>query len=874
MSNAASSCPPADVIAAFAFGHLQADSVSGIQQHLSECDVCLETVGHLAAPEGPESAESVFCEAGRIIGPYRLARRLGEGGMGEVWEAEQLSPVRRTVALKLLKAGMDSRQIAMRFEAERQVLALMQHPGIAQMFDAGITAGGRSYFVMEYVEGSPITSYCDKAGINVQARLLLFQQVCDAVQHAHQKGVIHRDIKPSNVLVTLKDGVPLPKVIDFGLAKLTAPDAGNATLTEIGTILGTPAYASPEQMSLGTIDVDTRSDVYSLGVMLYELLIGVIPFETDDPRPVALLELRRNIRDLEPARPSARLSSLGDRRETIAQMRASEVSALRRQLRGDLDWIVMKALEKDRMRRYASPEDFRRDIERYLEHEPVLARSPTASYRLHKFVQRHRLGTAFATALLLLLIAFAAISAVQARRIAAERDRATAEASKASSINTFLQETIGSADPWQTGTDISIRQTLEQAAKKVDIRFKDQPLVAAGVRRTIGESYAGLGRFDEAERLLRSALEVRVALLGREHADVAQSLSDMAALNQQRGNYDLAETQYREVLAIRRKLFGAVHALVADSLLDLATVLTLKGEFASAYEAAAQALSIREQLTGKNGIETAAVLTKMGEIVSGQGDFRRAEQFSARAFDLYKQRLGSNDVRTALAASNLGAVYYRQDKYEQAETLYRNSVDALARVLGRSHPETIISMENLAGALLALKRYDEALLLMDEVLAARRAVLGEENRLVARTLINIATVLSRAGKIQQAREAYAAALPRFVKAYGPDHPDTALSYYAFGVFESRQHEYAQAEKLLRQALAIQLKRLPENHPGIADTRLSLGEVLIEKQQYAEAEQLLVQAREVMEKTYGAAASETKDALAALERVSAARPSGR
>src|SRR5882757_419902 len=491
MSSAAAPCPPADALAAFAFGELDGERSGDIQSHISRCEDCLEAVGHLAASRTAlttagsaasgigasaqtGAADPVLSEPGQKIGAFRLVRKLGEGGMGEVWEAEQLAPVRRTVALKLLKPGMDTRQIVARFEAERQVLALMQHPGIAQMFDAGIAAGGRSYFVMEYVNGIRITEYCDRAKLDVRQRLLLFLQVCAAVQHAHQKGAIHRDIKPSNVLVTERDGRPLPKVIDFGLAKLTSAPLAELTLTEVGTLLGTPAYASPEQMSLGAIDVDTRSDVYSLGVLLYELLVGVIPFEATAAGPAALLELRRGIRELEPIRPSARVSRLGPRGADLARHRGADPTTLRRQLRRDLDWIVMKALEKDRTRRYASPGDLARDTQRYLDNEPVLAGSPTAVYRMGKFVRRHRLGTAVGVAILGLIIAFVILSAVQVGRANTERDRAAAAARKAASINELLQDTLGSADPWKSGADVSVRATLASAVKKAQTAFRDQ----------------------------------------------------------------------------------------------------------------------------------------------------------------------------------------------------------------------------------------------------------------------------------------------------------------------------------------------------------------------------------------------------------------
>jgi eukaryotic-like serine/threonine-protein kinase len=466
MNAVASPCPPADVIAAYAFGELAAANASVVRVHVAECESCLRTVGHLAAsssakpatrkPAAEDTDSSTFAEAGQVFGGYCLVRELGQGGMGEVWEAEQRAPVRRTVALKLLKVGMDTRRLVARFEAERQALAIMQHPGIAQVFDAGVTPGGRPYFVMEYVSGVRFTRYCDEARLDLRERLMLFQQVCEAVQHAHQKGIIHRDIKPSNVLVIQQDGRAHPKVIDFGLAKLVLPalDLRDATLTEVGTALGTPAYASPEQMSFNGLDVDTRSDVYSLGVLLYELLVGVLPFELQHGRADALAEIQRNIREWDPPRPSARIATLTAAR-AIAEVRRTDPSTLRRQLRRDLDWVVLKALEKDRARRYASPGDLARDVQRFLDHEPVLAGSPTTAYRLRKYIRRHQVAAAFAAVIFGLVIAFVAVSAVQVKRIAKERDRASAEAAKASSVNAFLQDTLGSADPWQTGSELT-----------------------------------------------------------------------------------------------------------------------------------------------------------------------------------------------------------------------------------------------------------------------------------------------------------------------------------------------------------------------------------------------------------------------------------
>jgi serine/threonine protein kinase/tetratricopeptide (TPR) repeat protein len=362
------------------------------------------------------------------IRDYRLLQKLGAGGMGEVWEAEQERPVRRKVALKLIKAGMDTEQVVARFESERQALALMNHPNIAQVFDAGKTERGRPYFAMELVKGEPITTYCDRQRLTTQERLELFRQVCEGVQHAHQKGIIHRDLKPSNVLVTLQDGKPVPKVIDFGVAKATQQRLTERSLfTQMGVLIGTPEYMSPEQAELTGLDVDTRTDLYSLGVLLYELLVGALPFDTKEIRKAGFDEIRRRIREEEPSKPSTRISTLGDESTEAAKRRRTDLPTLRRQLRGDLDWITMKALEKDRTRRYGSPSELVADILRHLSHEPVLAGPPSTTYRMGKFVRRHRLGVTLAAVAVLLLVGFAARERIQARRIAAERDRAEQE---------------------------------------------------------------------------------------------------------------------------------------------------------------------------------------------------------------------------------------------------------------------------------------------------------------------------------------------------------------------------------------------------------------------------------------------------------------
>ncbi len=863
MNDSGSLCPPPDVIAAFAFRELDPAGAAPVQSHISTCDSCLAIVGHLAASRSssgaePHESESAFAAAGQQIGAYRLVRRIGEGGMGEVWEAEQHEPLRRTVALKLLKAGMDTRQILTRFAAERQMLALMQHPNIAQVFDAGATSAGRPYFVMEHVDGTPITKYCDQHTLGVRERLSLFRLVCEAVQHAHHKGVIHRDLKPSNVLVTHHAGKPLPKVIDFGLAKATSRALTDVSLTELGTVLGTPAYASPEQMDVAAADVDTRSDVYSLGALLYELLVGVIPFEVDGAQPAAIIDLRQAIREREPMRPSARVSRLGERNVSLAQSRGVEPATLRRQLHGELDWIVMKAIEKERERRYASPHELALDIDRHLRNEPLQAGPVSAAYRARKFVRRHRVGTAFAAMLALLVVAFVIVTLVQAQRIAAERDRATAEAAKANSINAFLQKTLGSADPWQTGKDISIREVLANAATQADTEFKDQPLVAAAVKATIGRTYANLGQLDASEQLIRAALAARRAQPGPMHSDVATSLSDLALVLQHRSDYAMAAASVHEALALRRMLFGERSPEVADSLNQLALILSLQGEYHEAERAALQALALREQHFGMRSAEVAEVsLTLSIVLTNGKGDLEGSLQYGQRAFDIYEQRFGDDDPRTAQAANNIGATSWQLQRSEDALAYYRKALSVYERVVGADNPETLLVRENVANALARLSRFDESIPLLDAVLATRRAEAGDDAAITVRTMANLAAHEMHAGRLDSAEARFEEVLPRYAKAYGEDHPDYSATLANYAQLLRLRARPDRAEELLRQALTIRVAKLGEDHPSLAKTRYELGTVLLERSAYREAEPLLIRAHEVRAKQLGAAHIQTR-----------------
>ena len=586
------------------------------------------TIGDSTLPDSRANTSEI---PGAAIGPYRILQLIGEGGFGSVYLAEQEHPVRRQVALKLIKAGMDTRQVIARFDAERQALALMDHPNIARVLDAGATESGRPYFVMELVKGIPLTDYCDVNHLPTAQRLELFVQVCRAVQHAHQKGVIHRDIKPTNVLVTLHDGRPVPKVIDFGIAKATeTPLTDKTLLTEIRQLVGTPAYMSPEQAEMAGVDVDTRSDIYSLGVLMYELLTGTTPFDARELRAAAFGEVRRIIREVEPPAPSTRLGTMGEALTAVAARRRTEPAKLGQSLRGELDWIVMKALEKERARRYDSASALADDVQRYLRDELVLARPPAKAYLARKFVRRHKVGIVTASAVAAALVlglgvatvgfvrasrerdrAFAArfdeklqrlltgVALVEAEQARADADKARERAEQAHAhalgINDLLHELFAAVNSRRTGDGATFDRILTGAAKKVDTgALAEQPQLDAAVRTTLANVLFSYGYVADGEHHQREALAIRRRLAPPEgSADVAESLCDLGWLLQRKGDLDGAEQLLREGLDLNRKLLKPDDPAIATNLHSLAMVLMAKGGRDEAMPLVRESLTIR-----------------------------------------------------------------------------------------------------------------------------------------------------------------------------------------------------------------------------------------------------------------------------------------
>ena len=596
----------------FATGELDEQRFEEIAVHVETCEQCaaaLEKTGAfpqlLADNDRTEFHQPISEEPGSVVGPYKLLQQLGEGGMGVVYMAEQEKPVRRMVALKIIKPGMDSSQVIARFEAERQAVAMMNHHNIAKVLDAGTTDTGRPYFAMELVKGVPITDYCDKNKLTPRERLELFIPVCQAIQHAHQKGIIHRDIKPSNVLLTLYDGKPVPKVIDFGIAKATEQKLTERTMfTGIGQILGTLEYMSPEQAEMNQLDIDTRSDVYSLGVMLYELLTGSTPITKEELRNVGLGEMLRTIRETEPPKPSTRLSDSGEALPSISAVRKTDPGKLSKLLRGDLDWIVMKALEKDRTRRYETANGLAADVRRFLDDDAVSACPPSASYRFRKFARRNKAtlvtGATIAGILIAATIASTwlavwamraekestenatkAIAAAKSEKDAKEKAQeneniATREAVKSREVATFLKDMLKGVGPSVAlGRDTKmLTEILNKTAERIDVELVDQPDVQSDIRQTLADVYRELEMPKEAEQMLRNALRSSEMNVGNEHVGNTVILDKLATLLNGMDRVPEAEQLVRRSIGIKETALTSTDPKLSDSYAVLASILS------------------------------------------------------------------------------------------------------------------------------------------------------------------------------------------------------------------------------------------------------------------------------------------------------------
>jgi tetratricopeptide (TPR) repeat protein/predicted Ser/Thr protein kinase len=803
---------------------------------------------------------------GRRLGKYRILHIVGEGGMGVVYQAEQDHP-RRIVALKVIKAGVPSGELLRRFERESEVLARLQHPGIAQIYEAGAAEtsfGQQPYFAMEFIRGVPLPEYAESHRLSTRQRLELLAKVSDAVEHAHQRGIIHRDLKPGNILV---DETGQPKILDFGVARVTDSDLQATRQTDIGQLVGTLAYMSPEQVTGDPLELDTRSDVYALGVILYELLANRAPYQLSHQLPEAV----RAIREEDPTR----------------------LSSISRAYRGDVETIVSKALEKDKGRRYSSAAALADDIRRYLADQPITARPASTSYQLRKFARRHKALVGGVAAVFIVLVAGTVVSTWQAVR-ARRAERSALEAQQtAQAVDNFLQNDLlaqasasNQAGPnRKPDPDLKVRTALDRAAERIKGKFERQPEVEAAIRDTIGQTYMDLGLYPEARAQLERALEVARKTLGAEDTKTLKILGHLGRTAILQGRYPEAEALLSKALEIQRRILGVQHTETLDSLTYLASTYTLEGKYAQAEALNNQALAIRRRLLGPEHLDTLGTISNLASLYYFEGKYQQAEALGQQLLEIRRRVLGPEHPDTLSAMNNLANIYDGESKYAEAESLRGQALEIRRRILGPAHPQTLSTMDNLAVDYFGEGKYAQAELIGSRALGVQRRVLGPEHPQTIRTMnhlvgaylyqgkyvaaealeieavaiegrilgskhpetlefsCNLAYIYAVQGKYTQAEILFRKTLDAFRGTLGPDHPQTIGCVENFCTMYQRHGNYHLAEVQAAQALASYRRALGSQHPDTMASAADLALAYISQSEFSEAEPL---AREAME----------------------------
>ena len=788
--------------------------------------------------------------AGQRVGPYTLVRELGRGGMGVVYLADR-EDLEKLVALKLVSGGLASPDRIERFLLERRVLAQLAHPHIAGLLDAGVTDDRTPWFAMEYIEGEPIDGYCDSRRLAVADRLALFEQVCEAVSYAHQNLIVHRDLKPSNILVTRAGRV---KLLDFGIAKLLeSPSDDAAALTRTGVRALTPEYAAPEQLRGGR--VTTATDVYGLGVLLYELLTG------QRPHAGAAREewsVEHAILEREVARPSSAVVRTAERREgaagraaspdreTIAAARATTVARLRRQLRGDLDTIVLKSLAKEPERRYPTAERLLDDLRRHRRGLPVAARPDTVVYRAAKFVRRHRAAVVAASLGVLSIVLGLAAALWEQGRAARERDIARRERDKARRVVEFITGVLAAADPGEArGDTLNVYDLLARSERGIDTALANQPEAQADLWNVVGQVYSGLGEYEHARLLLERALAARRKALGDQHPDVAESAVELGVVLRAQGDYQRAERLVREALSTRRALFGEAHAEVAATLNVLAEVLYYKGEYARAAEMMREALAVNRRHGADSGL-VATSLVNLAETLRPLGQLEEAERMFKDALRIRRAVLGNDHPLVPATLTSLAALLRDLGDYAEAESLLREALATRRAILGAEHPDVASTLTALAYVLHWQGDYAGAEPLYRQALAIDRQRRGPDNQEVAMDLFALAAMLhDRGGADAEAEQLYRSSLGVMRRVLPPKHARLTMPLTGLGGLLVARRRAAEAEPLLREAVALRESTMGDGHPLTAVSRSALGACLTALGRYAEAEPLLLRSQVTM-----------------------------
>lgn len=817
-------------------------------------------------PDGPGATSAYVLKDDHptiTIGRYTLLQRLGVGGMGEVWAAEQKEPIKRKVALKLIKTGTDSVAVLQRFELERQALAMMDHPNIARVYDGGMTESWSAYpalaqipyFVMELVHGQTLNTFCDNAKLTVAERLQLFIPICQAVQHAHQKGVIHRDLKPANILVTVVDGKPVPKIIDFGVAKaISGKLMDDAISTQFGAVIGTLEYMSPEQAGNTTQDIDTRSDIYSLGVILYELLTGLRPFDRERFKLAALNEMIRIIREEEPSKPSTRLST-ADSLPSLAASRQMEPRRLTNLLRGELDWVVMKCLEKQRDRRYESANGLARDIERFLANEPVEAKPPSASYRFSKFIARHRGATAAVAVIVLSLLAGMVGTTLQmfraqaaevnaknerdAKEEARQREAARAEAeikqrkraekaendakeqlAKANEITDFLRfDLINQAGSkaqanrqFEGNPNLTVKEALDRAAATIGTKFANRPELEAHIRYTLCDTYLDLGEAEKAIAQITRAIELYQVKYGAEAEETLSSQATLASAYQLAERHRESEALFKQLIETRTKLQGPEHPFTLRAKSGLYASYRATGQIKEGVAGLEKVYEAQQRVLGKEETDTIRTALSLALMYQADGKIKQAIPLYELVRDVRLRTLGPLHPEKLGAQTNLAFGYRETGKTSEMINIYLQILESQKKILGPDHSQIESTLQNLGATYLASGKHPEAIKVLTELREKQLKRYGPESARLLGTTNNLANVLKSDGKVKEATRLFEEVLAGNRKLHGPDHQQTLIALNNLATVYGDAERYEESMKLLVQARDTLIRTSGPEHP--------------------------------------------------------------
>lgn len=794
--------------------------------------VAIDWAGQIADSSAETSSEGRLADAraaliGTEIGPYTLLEEIGVGGMGVVYRAEQHEPLHREVAIKLVRAGLSRDEVIMRFEVERQALAVMNHPNVARAYDAGTSPDGRPYFVMEYVPGTPITEYCDEHRLGIEARLRLFLDVCDGIQHAHQKGLIHRDIKPSNILVMSQDGKHIPKVIDFGVAKATQQGFTHHPLeTQIGQLIGTPSYMSPEQIQEPADGLDTRSDIYSLGLVLYEMLTGAQAFDETELRSKSLPEMQRAICEKNPERPSARMATRASISADFSEVRSSTPTALVRRMRGDLDWIVMKALEKDPGRRYATASELAGDLERHLRHEPVTAGPPSVIYLMSKFARRNTAAVVAGLVLVgAILLAVAGVGVGYYRSVQAE-SLALLEAQRSQAVSQFLTNLLGSVTPDRAqGEEVTVREILEEASRRVDRDLADQALVEGVIQTTIGQTYMGLALLDEAEGHLLRSVEIHETELGPLHKDTIAARTSLASLRIDQGRLPEADTMLQEVYDASVETLGEEHEVTAKIMQRQGMLLLQMNRFPEAREMNRRALELCERVLPPDDDTILNVLSQMAVTEGYTGNWIEAVPLFEEVLRRETDKHGDLHPNVLTSMGNLAACYLGVERLDDAAAIMGDLETRAEKVFGPDHSNTLSFMHNHGILLARQRKFEEARDVLEECVARREAAIGPDHHNTIGSKMDLASMYRELEDLDRAEALFREVVTGFNATVGDEHANTMMAESLLCKVLRDRGELDEAGELLQGIFVRQMNKLGPRHFDVLASRSELAHIL-------------------------------------------------